>query len=171
MLSSGVASWGDLGVGCAPRGLRPSQRDRSTNGNKNAPDMRSRMALPLTLLLEQGGHTVDEAKPGMIHAFDRKVLHSIFAESPPPIGEGDGRVAMPATRDTPPVSTVKAVMIRVIAIPKAFLEAEGDSFFIPLNNGSPVQSHPIARDVRTLHVFRGVCYIVGLEGSWLTALG
>ena len=54
---------------------------------------------------------------------------------------------MPATRDTPPVGTVKAVLSRIITIPEAFLKAEGDGLLILINDGSSVQGHPIARDM------------------------
>ena len=49
---------------------------------------------------------------------------------------------MPATRDTPPVSAVKAVLIRIITIPEAFLKAEGDGLLIPINDGASVQALP-----------------------------
>ena len=34
-----ATAWGDLGAGCAPRGLRPSQRDRHANRSNTTPEV------------------------------------------------------------------------------------------------------------------------------------
>src|SRR4030095_5972982 len=127
-----------------------SQRNRNAQRSTNTPGLTNRMTLPLTLLLEHGGHTIDDTKLGIIHTREGKTLHRMFAERTSPITKRDRGIAMATTWDTPPVHAIETVLCRVVTISEALLQAESHSLRILLHHSTPVQRHPIPRDAGTL---------------------